>query len=133
MPHISVTIPQPERESLSCRPRGSTQSLLGFLEMPLIAETSTSGFISAMNAAFDAAYAAASDPRVASCPPVVQAVAAAKVAQSNALAATEAAQAATGLFRSIKATMAASKAANQASVAEVNLRAAIEEALALAA
>jgi hypothetical protein len=99
--------------------------------MPTINESSTAGFINAMNAAFDTAYAAARDPRVVDCPSVIKAVADAQAAQIKALDATYTAQAATGVFGTVKATIAASKAAHQASAAEVKLRSAIEQALAL--
>jgi hypothetical protein len=98
------------------------------IAMPMIQETSVPGFLNAMNAAFEVAYNAANDPSVARNPFVVQALAAAKEAHRRAVSAAHAAQGAKGFFRTLKATREASKAAYLASMAEGNLRAAIEEA-----
>src|SRR5690349_12078159 len=100
--------------------------------MPMIWETTSSGFLNAMNGAFEAAYSAASDPRISNNPLVIRALAAAKSAHADAIEAASVADAASGFFQSIKAGRNASKAAYLASTAEGKLRSAIEEAKAVA-
>jgi hypothetical protein len=96
--------------------------------MPMIWETSVVGALGAMDAAFEAAYSAADNSRVALNPAVVTARAAAQAAHANAVDAVRAAQAAGGFLRAWKARLAVSRAGYAASVAEGNLRAAIRDA-----
>ena len=97
--------------------------------MPMIWERSIDGFVRAMNAAFDAAYSAADDPRIANDPAVMAARVAAEVAQADVLKGIQAAQEAGGFFQRIKTGPALSRLSHAANIAEVNLRKAVNEAL----
>ncbi len=96
--------------------------------MTMIMETNTAAALAAMHAAFEAAYIAADDPRVARNPAVVAARAAAKAAHADAVDAVCTAQAAHGFFRTLSANCFVFRTGYAASVAEVALRAAIRDA-----
>ena len=98
--------------------------------MPMIWEANTAGFVNAMNAAFEAAYKAAARPIIANDPEVIGARAAAEAAQAEALKGIRKMEEAHGFFRIMKAKLAASHLTYAASVAERQLRGAIDEALA---
>ena len=80
-----------------------------------------------MNAAFEAAYNAADNPRIARNPAVVAARAAAKAAHANALDVVRAAQGADSFLSTSSASLDVSNAGYAASVAEVALREAIRD------
>ena len=97
--------------------------------MPMIWESSIDGLVRAMNAAFDAAYSAADDPRIANDPAVTSARVAAEVAQADVLKGIQAAQEARGFFQRIQTGPALSRLSHAANIAEANLRKAVNEAL----
>jgi hypothetical protein len=106
-----------------------SNSIWGDCPMPMIWERSIDGFVRAMNAAFDAAYSAADDPRIANDPGVMAARVAAEVAQADVLKGIQAAQEAGGFFQRIKTGPALSRLSHAANIAEVNLRKTVNEAL----
>jgi hypothetical protein len=97
--------------------------------MPMIWKANPTGFVDAMNAAFEAAYKAAARPLIANDPGVIAARVTAEAAQAEVLKGIRAADG-YGFFQTMKAGPGLSRLAYEASVAERQLRKAIDQALA---